>query len=236
MLLFSVGAYLEAVFPTVLDWKNGQQSFECQNLIINIVDALPGYDKDGKHIDTVVTFQVNSQKIVATCYNTTQKIKVEGKGYLEFVEKYLKKVFTDILQSIGANKIDDYNKGVIAALSGKRKVVSRPTRSIRYKAMATLTCTKCNLKFLNNTQLNIHRSSTHTKGNMDESVIAGAIPIVDDLSLMDLTAQVDDIPSLELEERCPDDVEVIESNKCQIKSTDENDLQSQVKSMCELNN
>ena len=166
----------------------------------------------------------------------TQKIKVEGKGYLEFVEKYLKKVFTDILQSIGANKIDDYKKGVIAALSGKRKVVSRPTRSIRYKAMATLTCTKCNLKFLNNTQLNIHRSSTHTKGNMDESVIVGAIPIVDDLSLMDLTAQVDDIPSLELEERCPDDVEVIESNKCQIKSTDENDLQSQVKSMCELNN
>ena len=61
-------------------------------------------------MDTVVTFKVNGQKIVSTCYNTTQKIKVEGKGYLEFVDKYLKNLFVNILKKVGASTIDDYNK------------------------------------------------------------------------------------------------------------------------------
>ena len=229
MLFFSVGSYLEAVFPTVLEWKNGKKSLQVQNLKINVGDVQPGYDKDGKHVDTVVTFKVNGQKVVATCYNTTQKIKVEGKGYLEFVYKYLKKVFIDILKSVGENKIDDYNKRVIAALSGKRKVISRPTRSIKYKSTVTLACTKCDLKFANNTQLNIHKKSSHTKSVMDETVTSRLIPIVDDLSLMDLTAPCDNIPRLELEEKCLDDDLIIQSSNCETKPHEEKDLTSHLR-------
>ena len=63
---------------------------------------------------------------------------------------------------------------------------------------------------------------------MDESVIVGTMPIVDDLSLMDLTAHVDDIPQLELEERCPDDEEVMEGNKCESNSIKVTDFNSHI--------
>ena len=199
MLFFSVGSYLEAVFPSVLDWKNGDRNFETQNLTINIIDVLPGYDKDGKHIDTVVTFKVNGQKIVTTCYNTTQKIKVEGKGYLEFVDKYLKTLFVNILNNVGESKIDDYNKRVIAALSGKRKAVSRPMRSVKYKAMASLACNKCELKFVNNSQLSLHKVTDHTIGPTNETINISTIPIIDDISLLDISATHKEIPVLEEE-------------------------------------
>ena len=107
MLFFNVGSYLEVVFPSVLK-----------------------YDDGGKHIDTLVTFKVNGQKIVVSCYNTTQKIKVDGAGKMEFVQSYLKPLFNDIIVKSG-QKIDEYNKSVIATLFGKRKAVSRPVRSVR---------------------------------------------------------------------------------------------------------
>ena len=122
MLFFSVGSFFEAVIPTIVEWKNRSKCFEIENLSIKIDNVLPGYDQDGKHMDTLVTFNVNGQKITVCCYNTTQKIKVEGKGYIEFFEKYLEKLFLDIIKKAGA-KIDNYNKGVIAALSGKRKII-----------------------------------------------------------------------------------------------------------------
>ena len=61
MLFFNVGSYLEVVFPSVLKWQNGKQAYEYQNMNIQIKDILPGYDDEGKHIDTLVTFQVNGQ-------------------------------------------------------------------------------------------------------------------------------------------------------------------------------
>ena len=217
MLFFSVGSYLEAVFPTVLSWKNGKKTLETKNLSINIVDVLPGYDKDGKHIDTVVTFNVNGQKIVTICYNTTQKIKVEGRGYLLFVDEYLKSLFINILNNVGANKIDDYNKGVIAALSGKRKAVSRPVRSVRYKETERLACSKCDLKFLNSYQLSLHKASTHTKSSSNYSLPnVSAFPIIDDISLMNLSATTQEIPEIELE--CPVDDADHRRSKCDAES------------------
>ena len=126
MLLFSVGAYLQAIMPTVSEWNNGVKDLKNEYLEIRIEEVLPGYDDHGKHVDTLVTFKVDGSKIIATCYNTTQKIKVEGSGYRNFVEKHLKPFFCDLLCKVGTKKIDEYNNAVISSLSNKRKPISRP--------------------------------------------------------------------------------------------------------------
>ena len=130
---FSIGAYVKCVFP-LLKSLEGETIKSINNTIdIRPLKFLPGCDEMGKQIDLVASFLVNSKKVTLSCFHTTQKIKVEGNNYNEFVNKYLRKQFTDSI-NVHAEEIDDYNKGVIATLSGKRKVVSRPVRSVRFKS------------------------------------------------------------------------------------------------------
>ena len=84
MLLFSAGAFLGAVNPIIFEWNN-EVKVKHDDLKIEIEEVLPSYVEKLKHVETIVTFKVISNKVVVTCYNTTQKIKVEGKGYQEFV-------------------------------------------------------------------------------------------------------------------------------------------------------
>ena len=191
MLQFNVGSYLEMVLPTVGVWKNGERKITIQDMEIQIDDVIPGYDENNKHMETLVRFSVNGEKIVFICYNSTQRIKVEGRGYLKFMQKFIQPFFEDRLRKIDHVKLDRYNKDVIAALSGKRKAISRPMRSVKYKAMAKLPCNKCDTSFMNTTHLNRHKRTMHTKGMDDSSGSIRNIPIVDDLSLLDITS--DDI-------------------------------------------
>ena len=78
--------------------------------------------------------------ITVTCFNSTQKVKVEGRGYLDFVKNVLEPFIKTKLNQFALENIEKYNRDVLAALSGKRKVISRPTRSVKYKAMAKLPC------------------------------------------------------------------------------------------------
>ena len=156
-------------------------------LSISRGEVTPGYDENMKHVEAIVRFYANGNKVTVTCYNTTQRIKVEGKGYLKFIEQFLKPFLIDKLNRIDPNKIDNYNKEVIAALSGKRKVVSRPMRSVRYKVMAKLDCPKCDLTFLNEGQLKKHKKIMHTKGPNDSSSSLKNIPSVNNISLLEIS-------------------------------------------------
>ena len=99
-------------------------------------------------------------------------------------------------------KIENYKKAVIAALSGKRKVVTRPMRNVRYKAINQLSCDKCKAMFQNNSQLSIHMSTSHT--TIKQTATEAKFPMIDDLSLMDLSTEADSEVNhkLELEEIC----------------------------------
>ena len=132
IIVLSVGAYKEVMFPLLSDWKAGKTSIEDE---LSIDKFEPGYDDDGKHVDSLVNLTYNSKKVTVCCYNTTQRIKIEGKGYIDFTRKYLSKALMNNITS-SATRIDDYNKAVIATLSRKRKVVSRPPRSVCYKTMS----------------------------------------------------------------------------------------------------
>ena len=58
------------------------------------------------------------------------------------MKKFIKPLFEESIVNVDPNVLDKYNKDVIAALSGKRKALSRPVRSVRYKVMAKLPCNK----------------------------------------------------------------------------------------------
>ena len=108
---------------------DNKSAFKVHDLEMYIEEVVPGYDKNKKHVQTMVRLRANGDKITIYCFNTTQRVKVERKGYLEFASKFLLPLFCQRISQVGAGPIDKYNKKVINAMSDKRKAVSRPMRS-----------------------------------------------------------------------------------------------------------
>ena len=182
MMIFSVGAYHEVIIPSVLEWRIGTKV-----LNIEIKEVIPGYDENHKHMQTIIKFLYKKNMITVTCFNSTQKIKIEGRCYIEFVEAILTPFIRTKLDKTTLENIDNYNREVIAALSGKRKALSRPTRSVKYKAMAKLPCTKCDATFSSSITLAKHKRIIHTRGADESRSNISNIPIVDDLSLLEIS-------------------------------------------------
>ena len=120
MINFSVGAYLEVVIPTVIEWNTSKEKYTNEN--IKVEQVLPGFDEKGKHVQTIVRFRFKSEKITVTCYYTTQRIKVEGKGYLFFVSSFLQPLFLNKISQVLPGKIDKWNKEVIAYFREREKL------------------------------------------------------------------------------------------------------------------
>ena len=99
----------------------------------------------------------NNQKLTAHIYNTTQKIKVDGKGHSKFVEKILEPHFTSSTNS-HKNEISNYNKEIIESLS--TKLVTRS--NIKLRAGSVHTCTHCDFTSKTSTQLKKHINTHHT--------------------------------------------------------------------------
>ena len=81
MVSFSVGAYHEVVIPSVLELK----------IVLNteVKEVIPGYDENHKHMQTILKIFFKKNMITLTCFNSTQKMKIEGRCYLEFVNLFL---------------------------------------------------------------------------------------------------------------------------------------------------
>ena len=197
VLTFSVDAYAKCVLPVLKYWEGETNPILFETMTINPLSFSPGYDDTGKHVDTVIAFSVKGKKVTVSCFNTTQKIKIEGTGYNELTNNYLIKLFRSDIDRLG-NDIDDYNKGVIASLSRKRKIVARPIRNVRSKSMTPLSCDFCVASFPNSGQLSVHKKRKHTDVVQR---LSSRIPIIDDLSLMDLSSEEQSpVLALELEE------------------------------------
>ena len=200
---FSLGAWNYVVLPTIGYWckvKEEDRTCKVDSVMIKIVNVDLGKEAGGKHVDTKVVFNANGEKVVCHLYNTTQRIMVNGQGYENFIQIFLQPYFEEKL-SQNIQKIEEYNRGALAAISGKRKAVTRPTRSVRYKAMTRTLCNQCDESFTNKSLLGAHTKSNHKKSMRNGSVNVSNIPKVDDLSLMDLSVESNPIV-LELEEEC----------------------------------
>ena len=93
-LKFSAGDYLVVAMPTLLEWKNiCGESFNFNGLNIYVSEVKAEYEENSKHFDTKIVFLFGKNRVVLHFYNSTQNMKVEGKGYLEFIEKYLEPHF-----------------------------------------------------------------------------------------------------------------------------------------------
>ena len=91
-LVFSLGAWDQVVLSTIRYWNHvkGEKTCKVGSSDIQIASVDLGKEISGKHIDSKVVFYVNRDKVVCHLYNTTQLILVNGHGYANFIEIFLK--------------------------------------------------------------------------------------------------------------------------------------------------
>ena len=129
-LVFSLGAWFHVVLPNTQYWNQVKEEKTCRvgNMVVKIADIETRKEATGKHIDTVIVFFASGRKVVCHLYNTTQLILVNGHGYANLVNNFLKPFF-EYKVSANVYKIEEYNKEALGNLAPKQ--VRRS--SVRYK-------------------------------------------------------------------------------------------------------
>ena len=92
VLTFNDGSYFYSVLPLIEDWKMRKASGENivgDNHEIRVTEVKSGKEEGGMCVDVLLKFEINNSKVAVHCYNTKQKMLVNGSGYSRFVEKYL---------------------------------------------------------------------------------------------------------------------------------------------------
>ena len=151
-ILFSAGAYLEVVLPTIKAWNDlCGSSFTYGGLNIKVDEVKGGFEENSRHFDTKVVMFVDGIKVVIHSYNTTQNMKIDGKGYIQLIEKYLEPYFNDNIKRMERHIVES-NKNILTDLSNAPK--TQVTRSTRYKpvsnfkeAWRTHICHEMNISF-----------------------------------------------------------------------------------------
>ena len=167
-------------------------------------------------VDTLIRFETNGTKVVVHCYNTTQKIMINGSGYMRFFEKYLDPYFKRV---IGENllEIQKYNKVVTDTL-GKIK-----RKDVKFRPGAKFACNKCDFSSENTANLSTHRKALHLNNSRiksgvtfsstrDNSIVIDVMN--EDLSVIDI-----------LDDTTEDDVRVSLNEECRLG---ENDMSEQM--------
>ena len=169
-LKFSAGAYMVVVLPTLKIWKDLKGSlFSYGGLKIKIDEVKEGLDENSKHFDTKVVMTVEEMKVVIHSYNSTQNMKVDGKGYIQCIERYLEPYFNEKIEKM-ENSIAEWNKNILNTLN-KPTRTTPVTRSTRYKPVTNFKCKNCEFVSLSHRQLKMHKISQHTR-NLDDSQIS----------------------------------------------------------------
>ena len=85
-------------------------------MIVRIADVKTGKDAGGKHIDTQIVFFANRDKVMLHCYNTTQRILVNGHGYAKLIQMFLKPYFESKI-NMNLENIHQFNEDVLAGIA-----------------------------------------------------------------------------------------------------------------------
>ena len=91
-LVFSAGAWIHAVLPSVRYWNEVKESKTCKigDYEVEIGGIKENKETQGKHVNTQIVFLANRNKVVCHMYNTTQLILINGHGYKTFIDVFLK--------------------------------------------------------------------------------------------------------------------------------------------------
>ena len=93
--IFSAGAWLKVVVPFVMKLQSEiGKSFTVKGDNVRVASVNLGKDaSDMKYVDAKVEFLVGKGKITCHFYNTTQRILINGHGYKNLSEFFLKPFF-----------------------------------------------------------------------------------------------------------------------------------------------
>ena len=157
-LVFSLGAWHHVVLPSIKYWNQvkGEKTCKVDSIEIKIASVDIGREASGKHIDTQVIFYANRDKVVCHFYNTTQLIMINGHGYANVIQVFLKPYFESKI-ALNLEEVSSYNKLVLETLGSKQ--VKRST--VRYKQGSTFSCKGCNYTAKSLAMLNKHKETGH---------------------------------------------------------------------------
>ena len=143
---------------TIRYWNQvkGEKTCKVDSTDIKIASVELGKEVSGKHIDSKVVFYVIWNKVVCHLYNTTQLILVNGNGYANFIEIFLKPYFQSKID-LHMDGIASYNSLALDALGVKQ--VKRST--VKYKGGSSFPCKLCDFAAKNLSTLKKHDVSYH---------------------------------------------------------------------------
>ena len=158
ILNFNDGSYAYTILPLIEIWKKKNASGETikfEGLDIQVTEIKSGKEQSGMVVDVLVKFVVGDCKVVSHCYNTKQKVMVNGSGYANFVEKYLEPYLKRIIEE-HIVEIQKYNT-VVTEMFGKTQ-----RKNVRYRPGSKLSCNKCDYSADDTSNMSMHRKITHT--------------------------------------------------------------------------
>ena len=234
------GSYFYVILPLIEKWKQTQssgESIQFEGLDIYVTEVKSGKEQSGMVVDVLVKFVVGNDKVVAHCYNTKQKLMVNGSGYTNFVDKYLEPY---LKRGIEENilEIQKYNT-VVTETFGKTL-----RKNVRYRPGAKLSCKECDYSADETSNMSIHKRITHpskrkivlSKVEMNQAITSTrensmSEVLNENISVTDLTNDHEvsrDDPKETLEEMLAPDVPVpnykLHCFLCQAGFTEEEEL------------
>ena len=192
-MIFSVGAWLVAVLPAIRYWNEikGDKTCKVGDKVIKVSGIKSGKDVNGMCVVSQVVFYIDRDKVVLHLYNTTQRILINGHGYENFIEIFVKPFFETKVQSC-PTEIQTINEEVLQKFGPK--TVKRSNVNSCDFACKTLSA------------LNKHRNNDHALSFNNGKNLLGprhstrnnSIMMVEDLSITEIPDE-----SITLEEDCP---------------------------------
>ena len=163
-LIFSDGAFHHCVKPwlnTIAQCHKSIGKFKFENEDVGVANFLPGFDKYGNHVDTKIVLVSKNYKHTLHIYNSTQKIKVDGRSFDNFANNILKPYFTNMVNSLKAD-IVKYDTAVIETLGTKFVKAKKVQGNADVNSLVS--CNRCNFSTKSYMQLKKHKGKNHTKG------------------------------------------------------------------------
>ena len=197
-LVFSAGAWIHAVLPSVRYWSEVKESKTCRigDYEVEIGGIKENKETQGKHVNTQIVFLANRNKIVCHMYNTTQLILINGHGYQKFIDVFLKPFLTAKINEC-IPEIEEFNDQVGIKLGPK--TIRRSV--VKLKRGSAFPCPNCDFSAKSIPALRKHKKDEHILSlnisdklaQQKQSTRNNSLTeklMLEDVSLMDLSQEV----------------------------------------------
>ena len=117
-IVFNIGSWNNVVLPSINYWNQiiGEKTCRIGSSTVRVASIKMGMETGGKHVDTLIVFFLNREKVTCHFYNTTQLILVNGRGYVQLVEEFLGPYFESKIE-MNSEEISLFNEQALISLS-----------------------------------------------------------------------------------------------------------------------